>query len=34
LPSAKYVEIDDAPQGMLWTHAQEVNAALLDFLTD
>jgi non-heme chloroperoxidase len=32
LPSATYVEIEGAPHGMLWTHAQEVNAILLDFL--
>jgi non-heme chloroperoxidase len=32
LPSATYVEIDGAPHGLLWTHADEVNAALLDWL--
>lgn len=32
LPSATYVEIEGAPHGLLWTHAEEVNAALLDFL--
>ncbi len=32
LPQATYVEIDGAPHGLLWTHADEVNAALLDFL--
>jgi non-heme chloroperoxidase len=32
LPSADYVEIDGAPHGMLWTHAAEVNKALLAFL--
>jgi non-heme chloroperoxidase len=32
LPSADYVEIDGAPHGMLWTHAAEVNQALLAFL--
>jgi non-heme chloroperoxidase len=32
LPSAEYVEIDGAPHGMLWTHAAEVNDALLAFL--
>jgi len=32
LPTATYVEIDGAPHGMLWTHAAEVNAILLDFL--
>lgn len=32
LPEAAYVEIDDAPHGLLWTHADEVNAALLEFL--
>ncbi|POH60198.1 alpha/beta fold hydrolase [Arthrobacter glacialis] len=32
LPGADYVEIEGAPHGLLWTHAQEVNAALLAFL--
>lgn len=32
LPSAQYVEIVGAPHGLLWTHAQEVNDALLSFL--
>jgi pimeloyl-ACP methyl ester carboxylesterase len=32
LPDAEYVEVDGAPHGLLWTHAQEVNAALLAFL--
>lgn len=32
LPSADYVEIEDAPHGLLWTHAAEVNDALLAFL--
>ena len=32
LPDAKYLEIEGAPHGMLWTHADEVNAALLEFL--
>ncbi|GAA1965387.1 alpha/beta hydrolase [Catenulispora subtropica] len=34
LPTADYVEIDGAPHGMLWTHAAEVNRALLDFLAE
>ncbi|MFD3324729.1 alpha/beta fold hydrolase [Streptomyces sp. NPDC058701] len=33
LPDARYVEIDGAPHGLLLTHAAEVNAALIDFLT-
>jgi non-heme chloroperoxidase len=33
LPSAEYVEIEGAPHGLLWTHADEVNQALLAFLT-
>jgi peroxiredoxin len=33
LPKATYVEIEGAPHGMLWTHADEVNAALLRFVT-
>jgi len=32
LPTAQYVEIDGAPHGMLWTHAEEVNEVLLGFL--
>ncbi|MGK3647994.1 alpha/beta fold hydrolase [Pseudarthrobacter enclensis] len=32
LPSAEYVEIEGAPHGLLWTHAAEVNQALLGFL--
>jgi len=32
LPDAQYVEIDGAPHGLLWTHADDVNAALLAFL--
>jgi pimeloyl-ACP methyl ester carboxylesterase len=32
LPNARYVEIDGAPHGLLWTHAAEVNSALIDFL--
>jgi non-heme chloroperoxidase len=32
LPKAAYVEIPDAPHGLLLTHADEVNTALLDFL--
>ncbi|MEI5582880.1 MULTISPECIES: alpha/beta fold hydrolase [unclassified Agromyces] len=34
LPDAQYVEIPGAPHGLLWTHADEVNAALLTFLAD
>ncbi|MFB7288692.1 alpha/beta fold hydrolase [Actinacidiphila glaucinigra] len=32
LPAAEYAEIEGAPHGMTWTHADEVNAALLAFL--
>lgn len=32
LPEAQFVEIEDAPHGLLWTHADEVNAALRSFL--
>ncbi|MEU5908992.1 alpha/beta hydrolase [Micromonospora sp. NPDC047527] len=32
LPDAEYVEIEGAPHGLLWTHADEVNAALRTFL--
>jgi non-heme chloroperoxidase len=32
LPAATYVEIENAPHGLLWTHGDEVNEALLAFL--
>lgn len=32
LPDAKYVKIDGASHGLCWTHAEEVNKALLEFL--
>ena len=32
-PEVDYVEIEGAPHGLLWTHADEVNSALRDFLT-
>ncbi|RIQ11242.1 alpha/beta fold hydrolase [Jiangella rhizosphaerae] len=32
LPDADYVEIDGAPHGLLWTHADQVTEALLAFL--
>ena len=32
LPDADYVEVEGAPHGLLWTHADEVNEALLAFL--
>ncbi|MCB5905885.1 alpha/beta fold hydrolase [Streptomyces pinistramenti] len=32
LPTAKYVEIDGAPHGLLTTHTTKVNEILLDFL--
>jgi pimeloyl-ACP methyl ester carboxylesterase len=32
LPDANYVAVEGAPHGLLWTHADEVNAALLSFL--
>ncbi|MHA4854199.1 alpha/beta fold hydrolase [Rhodococcus sp. MSC1_016] len=31
-PEARYVEVEGAPHGLLWTHFQEVNDALLDFV--
>ncbi|HUQ59337.1 alpha/beta hydrolase [Lentzea sp.] len=33
LPTARYVEIDGAPHGLLTTHTAEVNEVLLDFLS-
>jgi pimeloyl-ACP methyl ester carboxylesterase len=32
LPGAEYVEVEGAPHGLLWTHADDVNAALRAFL--
>ncbi|RPF22649.1 alpha/beta fold hydrolase [Myceligenerans xiligouense] len=32
LPDARYVEVEGAPHGLLWTHAAEVNEALLSFV--
>jgi non-heme chloroperoxidase len=32
MPDAEYVEIEGAPHGLIWTHADEVNEALLAFL--
>ncbi len=32
VPAAEYVEIEGAPHGLLWTHADEVNIALTAFL--
>ncbi|MGW8568079.1 alpha/beta fold hydrolase [Isoptericola sp. NPDC055881] len=32
VPDAEYVEIEGAPHGLLWTHADEVNATLLAFV--
>ena len=32
LPRAQYVELEDAPHGLLWTYPDEVNNALLAFL--
>ncbi|WP_156250305.1 alpha/beta fold hydrolase [Pseudactinotalea terrae] len=33
LPEARYLEIDGAPHGLLWTHASDVNDALRSFIT-
>ncbi|MFN3600980.1 MAG: alpha/beta fold hydrolase [Dietzia sp.] len=32
VPHADYIEVEGAPHGLLWTHAEEVNAALLRFV--
>ncbi len=32
LPQAQYVEVEGAPHGLLWTHADDVDAALRAFL--
>jgi pimeloyl-ACP methyl ester carboxylesterase len=33
LPQSTYVELDGAPHGLLWTHADDVTNALVSFLT-
>ncbi|MFS0733730.1 alpha/beta hydrolase [Microbacterium sp. 1P10UB] len=33
VPDAEYHEIEGAPHGMLWTHADEINAVLVPFVT-
>lgn len=33
VPHAEYVEVEGAPHGLLWTHTDEVNAALTEFLS-
>lgn len=33
VPHAQFTEIEDAPHGLVWTHADELNKALLDFLS-
>jgi pimeloyl-ACP methyl ester carboxylesterase len=33
VPAADYVEIEGAPHGLLWTHADEVNETLLRFVS-
>jgi non-heme chloroperoxidase len=32
LPGADYVQVPDAPHGLLWTHAEEVTGAPVRFL--
>ena len=32
IPGSRLVVVEGAPHGLLWTHAEEVNEALLDFL--
>ena len=32
LPDAQYVEIEGAPHGLLWTHSEDVNEALAEFV--
>lgn len=32
IADSRYVVLDDAPHGCLWTHADEVNCAVLDFV--
>jgi len=32
VPAAEYIELEGAPHAFVWTHADEVNAALIEFL--
>lgn len=32
VPQARFVEVDGAPHALIWTHAEEVNKVLLDFV--
>jgi non-heme chloroperoxidase len=32
LKNAKLIELKDGPHGVPWTHAQQVNEALVEFL--
>jgi non-heme chloroperoxidase len=32
LQGSRFVELKGAPHGLIWTHAEEVNQALMDFL--
>ncbi|MDT7646597.1 MAG: non-heme chloroperoxidase, partial [Pseudonocardiales bacterium] len=34
LPNARYVEIEGAPHGFLWTHADEISDLLVKFLAE
>ena len=34
LDGSRYVVVKDAPHGLCWTHADEVNRALLGFLAE
>jgi non-heme chloroperoxidase len=33
IKDCKYVEVDNAPHGLIWTHADQINTELLDFLS-
>lgn len=33
IKGARLIVLKDAPHGLLWTHADDVNRALVDFLT-
>jgi non-heme chloroperoxidase len=34
IKGSRLVVVERAPHGLLWTHAEEVNRALLDFLAE
>ncbi len=34
MPTARLLVIKDGPHGLIWTHAEQVNQAMLEFLSE